>query len=263
MPLKAFSHKADFDFWENNWKVVLGNKSLPDYYLDFEKNLRIKKIFFEKYLSRKEKIIEGGCGLGVWVYLLGKMGYDIEGVDFAEETINFIKTNFPALPVKKGNILALEYPNSYFGAYISLGVLEHFEKGPLPALKEANRVLKEKGVIILSIPYFNFLRRTKNFFLPRKEKGEFYQYFYKSEEINHYLKQAGFRIIRSYPYNPAKCLRDEFLRKRERPGKVGRAVFKNEEKISFFLIRTVINSFIPRRIFAHSLMVVAEKNKYV
>lgn len=259
MSLKVYLHKADSNFWEHSWENALGGMSLSDYYLNSDKNLLIKKDFFQKYLPKDGKIIEAGCGLGVWVYLLERMGYNIEGVDFAEETINFIKTKFPTLPVRKGNILSLEYPNNYFSGYISIGVVEHFEEGPSRALREASRVLNEKGVMILSVPYANIFRRIKNFFRTHKEKkGEFYQYFYNGKEIKDYIKKAGFKVIETYPYNSAKCLKDEFLKKKKQFGGGGNVTHSNK-RISISIIRIIINSFILRRIFAHSIIVVAKK----
>jgi ubiquinone/menaquinone biosynthesis C-methylase UbiE len=40
-----------------------------------------------------------------------------------------------------------------------MGVVEHFEQGPLPALKEAYRVLKPDGMIFVSVPTFNIIRK--------------------------------------------------------------------------------------------------------
>ena len=41
-----------------------------------------------------------------------------------------------------------------------MGVVEHFEDGPLPALGEAYRVLKPNGLIFVSVPTVNVIRRV-------------------------------------------------------------------------------------------------------
>ena len=64
-----------------------------------------------------------------------------------------------ALRIEFGDILDIPYPDGYFDAYISMGVVEHFEGGPLPPLKEAHRVLKPGGLIFVSTPTVNVLRR--------------------------------------------------------------------------------------------------------
>ena len=58
-----------------------------------------------------------------------------------------------------GDILDIRYPDSSFEAYISMGVVEHFEDGPVPALKEAYRVLKPNGLIFVSTPTVNVIRK--------------------------------------------------------------------------------------------------------
>jgi SAM-dependent methyltransferase len=40
-----------------------------------------------------------------------------------------------------------------------MGVVEHFEGGPLPALKEAHRILKPSGLIFVSVPTVTILRK--------------------------------------------------------------------------------------------------------
>ncbi len=40
-----------------------------------------------KYARRSGKLVEAGCGLGRYVFLLNKLGINIEGLDFSEEII--------------------------------------------------------------------------------------------------------------------------------------------------------------------------------
>jgi ubiquinone/menaquinone biosynthesis C-methylase UbiE len=59
-----------------------------------------------------------------------------------------------------GDILDIHYPDSSFDAYVSMGVIEHFEEGPGQALLEAHRVLKPDGLIFVSVPTVNTLRKV-------------------------------------------------------------------------------------------------------
>jgi len=43
-----------------------------------------------KYTPRYGKVCEAGCGLGRYVFYLNKLGIDIEGLDFEQETIDFL-----------------------------------------------------------------------------------------------------------------------------------------------------------------------------
>ena len=60
------------------------------------------------------------------------------------------------MPVIQGDILDLKYPDAHFDAYISQGVIEHFEEGPQQALNEAWRVLKPDGLAFITVPYLNW-----------------------------------------------------------------------------------------------------------
>jgi len=209
VPLKMYFKKSEQSkFWENHWETVLKSDELGKYYHQHLQNRRMLSIF-EKYLPREGKIIEGGCGLAPWVYVLKKKGYDVEGLDYAEKTINLIKRNFPELSVRVGNAFNLEYSDSLISGYISLGVVEHFEEGPQKILKEAHRVLGNDGPLICSVPYFNPLRRLKSRLGFYGKTGEFYQYAFTGREMKQYLKKVGFKTIAVYHYDPLKGLKDE------------------------------------------------------
>ncbi|OPX25693.1 MAG: hypothetical protein B1H05_03480, partial [Candidatus Cloacimonas sp. 4484_140] len=105
------------------------------------------------------KILEAGCGLGGWVIYLKERGYDILGLEYETFIIERSKQYDPEIPIIKGDINALDFPNDYFDSYISLGVIEHFEEGPQKALSEAYRVLKPNGLAFITVPYLTVLRK--------------------------------------------------------------------------------------------------------
>lgn len=114
---------------------------------------------FLKYLSKKDKIVDAGCGFGKWVNYLHRRGYNIVGIDNNEFAISKLKEFDGTLQVKMGDILNIDYPDNRFGAYISMGVIEHFEEGPQAPLKEAYRVLCPGGLIFVSVPTVNMIRK--------------------------------------------------------------------------------------------------------
>ena len=54
--------------------------------------------------------------------------YDIEGVDFSKDIIDQIMIEDPSLKVSHGDLRSLKYIDNYFSIYLSLGVIEHFNK---------------------------------------------------------------------------------------------------------------------------------------
>ena len=71
------------------------------------------------------------------------------------------------------------FKNEEFDVYLSFGVVEHFEQGPIKALKEARRVLKKGGDLIIIDwkanqymgPPENLITSPENIKKITKEKG--------------------------------------------------------------------------------------------
>jgi SAM-dependent methyltransferase len=159
---------------------------------------------FLRFLPKGERIIEAGCGLCAWLIKLHILGYTIEGIDFDPKVVRRVEEYDPQLQVYERNVTATGYDANMFGAYVSLGVVEHFAEGPEQTLVEANRILKPGGIMILTVPYNNILRRL--FFNPLrifyvyllKLKGRqiyFVEYRYNKKEIINYITNAHFEII--------------------------------------------------------------------
>ena len=122
MPLKIYKESASSpEFWQKKWTYNLKDDSLEKYYQNYGKTPIIADLF-ERYLPKEGKILEAGCGLGPIVYILKKKGYDILGIDFARETIEFVKSRLPEMPVEAGDVFSLNYSDSSFAGYISWGV---------------------------------------------------------------------------------------------------------------------------------------------
>jgi ubiquinone/menaquinone biosynthesis C-methylase UbiE len=165
---------------------------------------------FAQYLPIRGKVLEAGCGLGKWVIYLQKTGIITIGIDGNLGCLKRIKEFDKNCKVGVGEVSKLPFKDKSIDAYISLGVVEHFEDGPLQALREAERVLKPGGVAIIEVPYLNFLRR---FVLPfklifrivRRRIGKTPQDYYFSEfrytgtELADFLKKSGFTVKEILP----------------------------------------------------------------
>lgn len=160
---------------------------------------------FQEYLSGKNyRIMEGGCGFGAWCKWLEEIENEVIGIEYDERIIQKAKEFDKSIPIELGNILDLNYPSASFDAYISLGVIEHFENGPQKALVEAKRILKPGGVAFITTPYLNPLRKYFShplrslFFWAYRITGKkiyFWEYRFTNQELENYIKQAGFEII--------------------------------------------------------------------
>jgi ubiquinone/menaquinone biosynthesis C-methylase UbiE len=197
--------------WDVYWKKTDVNKEIA---LTQTDGLRP---IFKRYLSKKDKIIEAGCGMGKWVISLTKEGYNILGVDNNKYALEKLKSAYPKAKTKLADILKLPFANNEFDAYLSLGVVEHFENGPDLALKESYRILKKGGVALVEVPYDTPVRKIVRaiemlikiikspiriileFFGFRKKRKtqamKFYEYRYSIAELLGFMNKAGYKHV--------------------------------------------------------------------
>lgn len=207
--LAYYRQQATPGFWDEHWQHSLS----VEYYAAAERGeLGTFTDIFTRRLPHDGPILEGGCGLAQHVVALRARGYDAEGVEWAPATVETVRARYPDLPVRAGDVTALDVPDHYYAAYLSLGVIEHREEGPAPFLREAFRILRPGGVLLVSVPYFHALRRLKarlGMYRRRLTGYEFYQYAFTQTELAEMLQQAGFRVQEYLPYDGYKGIKDE------------------------------------------------------
>jgi SAM-dependent methyltransferase len=225
-----FDNNPKDALWDNMW-----SSRTIEHELQATEMEKAPRASFLHYIPKSAKIIDGGCGFGKWVIYLNERGYNIIGVDNNEISIQKLKEYDSSLQVQLGDILNLNYPDNFFDVYISMGVVEHFEDGPIAALNEAYRVLKPNGLIFLSTPTVNIIRKIiiqpiQNFInrlhgkfkkimsyisvsddpneffqLDRKGKGKKYYHFmeyrFSIKELQNYLKQSNFEVFMTIPHD--------------------------------------------------------------
>lgn len=204
--LAEFRERGDKpEYWANQWRDIEYDQFLRRYERGY---LGEYGTIFRKYLPRLSRIIEAGCGRGQYVAALWHLGYDIVGVDFARDLIDGIRRARPAMPVELGDVRRLDVPNGSFGAYVSLGVMEHFRDGMDTILAEAHRVLASGGMLLASVPHFNpaFRRWARKHGLERGGEADpadaaFYQFYFTKEEFRRRLQVAGFDPVDTFYYD--------------------------------------------------------------
>ena len=207
--LVYYLRPADISFWEQHWQTHFS----PDVYRRAEKGaLGMLEEPLTRWLPKKGRILEAGCGLGRFVLALRARGYDAEGVEWTRETVEMVHSARPDLAVRVGDVRNLEVPDGHYAGYVSLGVVEHQRDGAEPILREAWRVLAHGGVTLVAVPWFNPLRRLKarlGFYRGKREGLDFYQFALREKELTGILAGVGFQIVDVTGYNVVKGLRDE------------------------------------------------------
>lgn len=109
-------------------------------------------------LSSEEpkKILDIGCGTGETISFLQKQFPDanIQGVDLSPEAVKFTKSRGHQATISSAT--KLPFPDKTFDAVLLLDVIEHI-KDDTNTIKEAKRVIKNNGCIIITAPSLPFI----------------------------------------------------------------------------------------------------------
>jgi len=162
------------------------------------------RLLYRPYLPSGELILEAGCGMGIELVSLARSGRRVVGIDYVEQALHPLKAIDNQQMLTAGDIHRLPYKQGAFGGYLSLGVLEHFPFGPLPGLKEANRVLRMGGIIVVSVPYPNpvwrlaqAVKRART--REREADPGYYETAYTPAQLQALLSRTGFERIEHHP----------------------------------------------------------------
>lgn len=120
---------------------------------------RAKLILNEVDKRRPKKVLDAGCGRGFYLRVLSSFSFikEIHGIDINDNYLQIAKKNNTdkRVKIKNASIYKLPYQDKYFDLIICSEVLEHL-KDDIKALLELKRVLKPKGIIIITVPHKNF-----------------------------------------------------------------------------------------------------------
>jgi SAM-dependent methyltransferase len=97
------------------------------------------------------------------------------------------------LPFVSGDVNNLPIRSNSVGLIIALDVLEHIDND-MNAIRELYQVLRKRGILILTVPAFNFLWGTQDVVTGHKRR-------YSKKEITNKLREVGFDILKSSYFN--------------------------------------------------------------
>ena len=198
-----------------------------------------------KYFSKKDLLLEAGCGSGRFVYYLDDLGYKIKGIELNQKMVEIINQEYPALDIEVADVTSLPFRSESLDGIISLEVIEHVYEGLKESIYEMHRVLKDDSYAIVIVPSFNLIRRIKLYLgiyhframlslikklvkkntTPVQKKirvgrrfnvlrwpvfGGFFEYKFSKKEFERQLDQGGFSIIESIPVSLIDGIHIEF-----------------------------------------------------
>lgn len=220
MTLAYYARSATQAFWAEHW----GGHS-PEALARVAETSPLTDLIVGSLPPPPAPVLEAGCGLGQYVVLLRERGYQAVGADWAVDPLRVCRAWAKATPLAAMDLGQLGFAAGAFGAYVSLGVVEHDPSGPDRILAEAHRVLAPGGTLLVSVPYVNLVRRLGARRIRRANEriraagGAFYQFAFSGRELRSAIERNGFRVLSAAPYDPARILRRAWQRARRAIGK--------------------------------------------
>jgi 2-polyprenyl-3-methyl-5-hydroxy-6-metoxy-1,4-benzoquinol methylase len=142
-------------------------------------------------------LLDIGPGLGMNARMLASMGFDVHVCDYSQDLLDRLEFKGKKSDLNKNR---LPYTDEYFQVVVCTEIIEHLEN-PWHLIREAKRVLKKGGSIIISTPYLDSLLQRIRFFalgnffkFPEDQKiGEHINPIH-AFEMRNLLKQNGMTI---------------------------------------------------------------------
>jgi len=106
---------------------------------------------------RAQRFLDLGCGVGRNLIYLGKVGYDVIGVDISRSALKktkaWVKTErLPNVAVLRASMTNLPFVTKSFHAVISVSVIHHALKRDIKkAVEEVHMVLKDESLFIVNL----------------------------------------------------------------------------------------------------------------
>ena len=137
------------NWYENQERYKRYETQPPELHAGYHKGfLRSSPVF-----PKNTRVLDLGCGTGVFIAELQKRGYEVWGVDFNKKAIEAAK-NYYGLK----NVYAMSFDNFFklpdlpqFEIITFFEVIEHLDD-PLEFIQKSAKLLEPNGRIILSIP---------------------------------------------------------------------------------------------------------------
>ncbi len=161
------------DFWDQNPLFQGEGSHAPgtrDWFLEHER-IWLRDVMagrepgpiFTAGLKPSDRILDVGCGPGLWVRYFLRQGFqEVSACDLTPRAVELTRRSLELFGLKArvqvGNAQELPYPDQSFDHLNCQGVIHH-TPDPGRCLAEFQRVLKPGGTLCLSVYYRNFLLR--------------------------------------------------------------------------------------------------------
>jgi SAM-dependent methyltransferase len=142
-----------------------------------------------------------GCGPGHVARYLHERGVQVCGIDLSPAMVERARGLTPGVEFRQGDMTALDAPDGAWAGIVAFYSIIHIPRGDMPrALGEFRRVLRPGGMLLLAFHIGDDTIHLDEWWGQRVSVDFF---FFRSDEMARYLREAGFEIegvIEREPY---------------------------------------------------------------
>jgi len=175
---------------------------VPERYAKFAKTVKA----FRKLNPAAKTLLDVGAATGDFVKIARDEGFEAEGIEFSEVAIAMANDRHS---IKLERLALAEVQRDGFYDCIHLNhVFEHFNE-PVAELSHIYRLLSERGLLYIEVPYqFNVVEKWMFRLSRREEKFSLHSlhhpYFYTPRSIVRLLRAKGFEVIETCVFDSTR-----------------------------------------------------------
>ena len=146
-PVPPFEELSEF-YSTGNYRAQTGKRFVPIlekviHFLTIRKRNRIKSYM------KTGRILDIGCGRGLFLNIMNQDGWNTVGQEFDEKSAYYATSNY-GIDVRAGSLEG-KFESESFDVININHVLEHLEN-PGKTLTECYRILKKSGLLVVAVP---------------------------------------------------------------------------------------------------------------
>lgn len=171
-------------------KLIALLKKMEGKYADHILKYETKRL--SKFVGKKGKILDVGCGNGLRLEAFRKEGFgQCYGIEPLKEDADFAKMK--KLPVEQKTLDEFNCPENSFSVVTLYNVFEHLDD-PVSHLKIIGNILEPQGWLIMQVPNFDSFQAKlfKKNWAPLDPPRHYFHY--TPESIRNLLSQNGFKL---------------------------------------------------------------------
>jgi len=157
--------------------------------------INLQRVSLLKKIGANGKLLDIGCGTGLFMNIATQNGFEIEGTDVSRKALDFAKSGF-GLNVYRKTLDDLIDEKKTYDVITLWHVVEHFLE-PVIELNKIFQLLKPNGYCIIEVPNFNSIKFRLS---GKKWKGGnhplYHRSFFTGKSLMNILEKSGFRSKR-------------------------------------------------------------------